>query len=157
MTILWADISGTLWLLVFFRHDTYIYDPISIYLYNIQEVIYRCFTHIYSGTLWQYCGLTSVEHCDCWCFKIRHLHLRPYQYISIQHTGSNLQVFHTHLQWSDISGALWLLVFFRHDTYIYDPISVFLHNIYNVIYCCFTHIHSETSAQSGCFSIETPC
>jgi hypothetical protein len=93
-------------------------------------------------------------------FQTWYLHLRPYQYISIQHTGSNLQVFHPHLQWhtvtilwSDISGTLWLLVFFRHDTYIYDPISIYLYNIQEVIYRCFTHIYSGLTSVEHWFLV----
>jgi len=49
----WSDISEsqwnpilTLWLLVFFRRDTYIYDPVNVFLNNIQDVICWCFTKI---------------------------------------------------------------------------------------------------------------
>ena len=56
-------------------------------------------------------GETDISEWQCntviaGVFQTWYLHLRPYQYTSIQHTGSNLQVFHPHLQWSDISGTL---------------------------------------------------
>jgi hypothetical protein len=34
----------------------YTYDPASVFLYNIEDVICQCFTHINSSTLWKITG-----------------------------------------------------------------------------------------------------
>ena len=51
----------TLWLLVFFRYDTLIYDAISEFLCNKQGINYCCFTIIPSDTLWHHFEKSPVR------------------------------------------------------------------------------------------------
>ena len=91
--------------------DAYIYEPVSVFLYNIQVVIWWYFTNIYSDT-----KVFLLENTVVW-----------HQWITVEHCVSTE-----------------IVSVFRHDTYIYDPLSVFLCNIQDVMYWCVTNIQSGT-------------
>ena len=120
----------------------------------------------HSGTLCYYCGLTSVNHRGTLCYycgltSVNHSGTLCYYcgLTSVNHSGTLCY----YCGLTSVNHSYYCdFCFFRQDTYIYNLINVFLNNIQDVIYWCFTNIHSDTmwkkvkNHQPNRISTETP-